>query len=105
MTVPLALIRNDDQSAHASPGHPERPDRVVAILEGIAADDQLAALPWLDAPAGRRSLPLMVHSDDEVRRVEGLAVKGGGWFDPDTYCTGDFIRRGAERSGVCCPCC
>jgi acetoin utilization deacetylase AcuC-like enzyme len=23
------------------------------------------------------------------RRVEGLAVKGGGWFDPDTYCTED----------------
>ena len=89
MTVPLVLIRNDDQAAHASPGHPERPDRVFAILDGIAADDQLAALPWLDAPAGRRDLPLMVHSEDEVRKVEGLAVRGGGWFDPDTYCTED----------------
>ena len=89
MTVPLSLIRNDDQSAHASPGHPERPDRVMAILEGIAADDRLAALPWLDAAPGRRALPLLVHSDDEVRRVEGLSVKGGGWFDPDTYCTSD----------------
>ncbi len=89
MTVPLVLIRNDDQAAHASPGHPERPDRVFAILEGIAADDQLAALPWLDAPPGRRDLPLTVHSEDEVRKVEGLAVKGGGWFDPDTYCTED----------------
>ena len=87
MTVPLALIRNDDQAAHASPGHPERPDRVVAILEGIAADSELATLPWLDAPAGRCDLPRMVHSEDEVRRVEGLAVRGGGWFDPDTYCT------------------
>jgi acetoin utilization deacetylase AcuC-like enzyme len=89
VTVPLVLIRNDDQAAHASPGHPERPDRVFAILEGIAADDQLAALPWLDAPAGRRDFPLMVHSEEEVRKVEGLAVKGGGWFDPDTYCTED----------------
>ena len=87
MTAALSLIRNDDQSAHASPGHPERPDRVVAILEGIAADQQLAALPWLDAPVGRRALPRLVHSEEEVRRVEGLAVKGGGWFDPDTYCT------------------
>jgi acetoin utilization deacetylase AcuC-like enzyme len=92
VTVPLALIRNDDQSEHASPGHPERPDRVVAILEGIAADEELAALPWLDAPAGRRDLARTVHSEDEVRRVEGLAVKGGGWFDPDTYCTeGSYI--------------
>jgi acetoin utilization deacetylase AcuC-like enzyme len=89
VTAALSLIRNDDQSAHASPGHPERPDRVVAILEGIAADQQLAALPWLDAPVGRRALPRLVHSEEEVRRVEGLAVKGGGWFDPDTYCTED----------------
>jgi acetoin utilization deacetylase AcuC-like enzyme len=89
VTVPLALIRNDDQAEHASPGHPERPDRVLAILDGIAADGELAALPWLDAPAGRRELPRMVHSEEEVRRVEGLAVKGGGWFDPDTYCTED----------------
>jgi acetoin utilization deacetylase AcuC-like enzyme len=87
MTVQLALIRNDDQVEHVSEGHPERPDRVLAILEGIFADDRLAALPWLVPPAGRRDLPLMVHSEDEVRRVEGLAVKGGGWFDPDTYCT------------------
>lgn len=100
MTVPLALIRNDDQSAHASAGHPERPDRVMAILEGIAADGTLAALPWLDAPAGRRALPLMVHSDDEVRRVEGLAVKGGGWFDPDTYCTTDSYVV-ALNAGAC----
>jgi len=87
VTVPLALIRNDDQALHASAGHPERPDRVRAILDGIAADKELAALPWLDAPEGKRTLPALVHSDDEIRRVEGLAVKGGGWFDPDTYCT------------------
>jgi acetoin utilization deacetylase AcuC-like enzyme len=87
VTAPLALIRNDDQGQHASAGHPERPDRVRAILEGIAADATLAALPWLDAPAGRRDLPRLVHSEDEIRRVEGLAVRGGGWFDPDTYCT------------------
>jgi acetoin utilization deacetylase AcuC-like enzyme len=87
VTVPLALIRNDDQAEHASPGHPERPDRVAAILEGIARNVELAALPWLDAPAGARALPRMVHTEDEVRRVEGMAVTGGGWFDPDTYCT------------------
>jgi acetoin utilization deacetylase AcuC-like enzyme len=87
VTPPLALIRNDGQAEHVSPGHPERPDRVVAILAGIAADPTLAALPWLDPGEGRRALPLLVHSEDEVRRVEGLAVKGGGWFDPDTYCT------------------
>jgi acetoin utilization deacetylase AcuC-like enzyme len=87
VTVPLALIRNDDQTEHLSPGHPERPDRVLAILEGIATDPQLAALPWLESVAGTRELPLLVHSEHEVRRVEAMAAEGGGWFDPDTYCT------------------
>jgi acetoin utilization deacetylase AcuC-like enzyme len=85
--TPLALIRNEDQAEHLSPGHPERPDRVLAILEGIAADPQLAALPWLRVPAGDRRFPLLVHSEDEVRRVEAMAAQGGGWFDLDTYCT------------------
>ncbi len=87
MTVPLALIRNDDQAEHVRDGHPERPGRVNAILDGIAADPVLAALPWLDAPEGARELPLLVHSHDEVRRVEAMSAKGGGWFDADTYAT------------------
>jgi acetoin utilization deacetylase AcuC-like enzyme len=89
VTRALALIRNDDQTQHASAGHPERPDRVRAILDGIAADTTLAALPWLETPEGRRDLPLLVHSEDEVRRVERLAAQGGGWFDPDTYCSAE----------------
>ena len=88
MTVPLALIRNDDQAEHVRDGHPERPERVIAILDGIAADPVLAALPWLHAPEGGRDLPLLVHSHDEVRRVEAMSAKGGGWFDADTYATG-----------------
>ncbi len=87
MTVPLTLIRNDDQAEHVSQGHPERPDRAVAILEGIAGDPRLAALPWLQPLPGHRGLPLLVHAEDEVRRVEAMAAQGGGWLDPDTYCT------------------
>jgi acetoin utilization deacetylase AcuC-like enzyme len=40
-------------------------------------------------PAGRRELPLLVHAHDEVRRVEAMSAKGGGWFDADTYATAD----------------
>jgi acetoin utilization deacetylase AcuC-like enzyme len=87
VTVPLTLIRNDDQADHVSPGHPERPDRVLAILQGITADPILADLPWLQPGPAQRGLPLLVHSEDEIRRVEGMSSHGGGWFDPDTYCT------------------
>ncbi|HEY6469491.1 MAG TPA: histone deacetylase [Candidatus Dormibacteraeota bacterium] len=100
MTIPLALIRNDDQAQHVRDGHPERPDRVIAILEGIATDPILAALPWLEVPEGRRDLPLLVHSEDEVRRVEGMSVRGGGWFDADTYAT-DASYKVALNAAAC----
>jgi len=89
VTVPLALVRNDSQSRHHSEGHPERPARVTAILERIAEDPGLNTLPWLDPGRASRDLPLLVHDPEEVERVEGMAVRGGGWFDPDTYCTPD----------------
>ncbi|MBV8196070.1 MAG: histone deacetylase [Candidatus Dormibacteraeota bacterium] len=89
MTVPLALIRNDSQTEHRSPGHPERPDRVAAILQRISSDAQLQKLPWLDAEASIPDLPLLVHEPDEIRRVEVMSNQGGGWFDADTYSTPD----------------
>jgi acetoin utilization deacetylase AcuC-like enzyme len=89
VTAPLALIRNDSQSRHEFEGHPERPARVTAMLERIASDPSLRELPWLEPGARSRDLPLLVHDPEEVSRVEGLSARGGGWFDPDTYCTAD----------------
>ena len=87
MTAPLALVRNDSQSRHQADGHPERPARVTAILERISMEPHLRSLPWLVPERASRDLPLLVHDPEEVERVEGMAVRGGGWFDPDTYCT------------------
>ncbi|MBV9099915.1 MAG: histone deacetylase [Candidatus Dormibacteraeota bacterium] len=86
MSVPLALVRNDGHGQHFMPGHPERPERVMAILDHIKSQADLAALPWLQVEEGRAELPLLVHSEDEVRAVEAMSRAGGGWFDADTYC-------------------
>ncbi|MBV8301506.1 MAG: histone deacetylase, partial [Candidatus Dormibacteraeota bacterium] len=92
MTVPLALLRNDGQEEHFAPGHPERPDRVRAVLERIRGDAELAALPWLEAPPGDVELPRLVHTASEVAAVQLVAEAGGGWFDADTYCTESSYR-------------
>ena len=84
MSVPLALIRNLDQDEHAAAGHPERPQRVLAILDYIQSQPDLAALPWLEEPALDESLPLLVHSEQHVHAVQDMSADGGGWFDPDT---------------------
>ncbi|HYL71488.1 MAG TPA: hypothetical protein VEY89_09355, partial [Candidatus Dormibacteraeota bacterium] len=86
MTVPVALVRNDGHGQHFVPGHPERPERVMAILDHIKTQADLAALPWLQAGEGSADLPLLVHAEDEVRAVEAMSRAGGGWFDADTYC-------------------
>ena len=44
-----ALWVQDDDAAHAQPGHPERPARLAAVRDALAADDGLAALPRLTA--------------------------------------------------------
>jgi acetoin utilization deacetylase AcuC-like enzyme len=85
----VAVITNSDQGLHFSPGHPERPDRVRAILEHVRSDGEVAALQWLEPGPPSRELPLLVHTPAEVDAVEAMAAGGGGWFDADTYCTAD----------------
>ena len=89
MTRPLALVQNPSQVHHETAGHPERSERVTAILEAISADPTLCSLPWLEPDESTPELALLVHEPEMVRRVEAMARRGGGWFDPDTYCTPD----------------
>lgn len=89
MTTPLALVQNPSQVHHETAGHPERTDRVTAILERIDADEALRSLPWLEPDESTPELALLVHEPDMVRRVEAMSRRGGGWFDADTYCTPD----------------
>lgn len=89
MTAPLALVQNPSQIHHETAGHPERSERVTAILERIGGDEALRSLPWLEPDEATPELALLVHEPDMVRRVEAVSKRGGGWFDPDTYCTPD----------------
>jgi acetoin utilization deacetylase AcuC-like enzyme len=70
---------------HAAPGHPERPDRLAAIMAHLGESGVLARLtevPPRDATAEDLAL---VHTDELVARVREVAEAGGAWLDPDTY--------------------
>src|SRR5439155_11806670 len=41
----IALLANPEQTGHRAEGHPERPERVTAILEAIATELGLTAEP------------------------------------------------------------
>ena len=83
----LALLYDEIFLDHESPGHPESPDRLRAIVSGLRAEPLIPPASWRSA---RRADPddlLLVHLPRHVDRIQALSLEGGGWIDPDTYCT------------------
>ncbi|HEY8738514.1 MAG TPA: histone deacetylase [Candidatus Dormibacteraeota bacterium] len=81
----IALLVNPEQAGHASAGHPERPERVSAILDAIKRAD-LGLKPQLARPAPEALIDA-VHEVSYVQRLDEAAGRGGGYLDPDTYMT------------------
>jgi acetoin utilization deacetylase AcuC-like enzyme len=69
----------------AGPRHPERPERLHAVLTGAGNPAVAEALtPIEPAPATRGQLE-RVHPAWYLDRLEHIAAQGGGRLDPDTY--------------------
>jgi acetoin utilization deacetylase AcuC-like enzyme len=80
----VSLFTDAAMDRHASPGHPERPERRGAVVAGVreAAGEELVQ-------------PAVVSASDETIEVVHGSVylelltdgerRGGGWLDPDTY--------------------
>jgi len=81
----IALLANPAQIGHQADGHPERPERVAAVIEAIAKSDLgLVPEPAPDAP---EALIQRVHDASYVAMLDRAAASGGGYLDPDTYIT------------------
>jgi acetoin utilization deacetylase AcuC-like enzyme len=81
----IALLANPAQIGHQAEGHPERPERVAAIIEAIEKSDLgVAPEPAPDAP---EALIHRVHDPSYVAMLDRAASSGGGYLDPDTYIT------------------
>jgi acetoin utilization deacetylase AcuC-like enzyme len=83
-TPPVLLVYDPVFLEHRAEGHPERPDRLTAIVRA------LAAVPGLRRLAPRAATPAelgLVHSAAHVERMRALSASGGGWVDGDTYVT------------------
>jgi acetoin utilization deacetylase AcuC-like enzyme len=97
MTV--LLLTDAAMDAHASPGHPERPDRRIAVADGVrdAAGDALhqeAVEPIDDAALAT------VHDPRYVAAVDEAEAAGGGWLDPDTYLVRGSMRAARLAAGA-----
>lgn len=94
----IALFANPEQIGHRAEGHPERPERVGAILDAIKAAE-LALAPEV-APPAPDSMITRVHDPRYVALLDRTGDAGGGYLDPDTYITPLSMRAARTAAGA-----
>ena len=68
----------------AGAGHPERPQRIEAVLEALRAPDLAGLIQWVEAPPADREALLRVHPAGYLDALEAIGAAGGAALDPDT---------------------
>jgi acetoin utilization deacetylase AcuC-like enzyme len=83
--VPTTVTWHPATRQHcAGAGHPERPQRIEAVLDALRAPDVAGAVQLVEAaPAGRAPIE-RVHPPAYIDQLETLARSGGGMLDADT---------------------
>jgi acetoin utilization deacetylase AcuC-like enzyme len=95
----LLLVTHESSSDHVNPaGHPERVDRLAAVIEGVSA----AASPVveMDAPLVDRRLLELVHARSYIEEMEEFCALGGGGIDQDTYAVSGSFSAALHAAGA-----
>jgi len=90
------------QSEHEDHGHPERPERVAAVMAGID-DLHLGTDLHMLAPYEAETAQLTrVHDSGYLEELAAFCETGGGDLDPDTYAKPDswITARRAAGAGL-----
>ena len=96
----VALVRDPLYLKHSNgPGHPESPDRLLAIdrmLADFPRRDRLVEVPARDA---RREELARVHTEEHLRRIEATRARPFTVLDPDTSATADSHAAAVRAAG------
>ncbi len=84
----------------AGPRHPERPERLQAVLSGVQRDGIADALVPLEPVAASRADLERVHPAHYLDRIEHVSAAGGGRLDPDTYASPGSWRAATLAAGA-----
>ena len=95
-----ALIYDPVYLEHASDGHPESGERLLAVRSLLQQTGELARLASLTPRPATLEELMAVHSTDHILRVERTASAGGGWLDADTFVSPGSYRAALMAAGA-----
>ncbi len=83
------------------PGHPDTPERLLAIERRLAQSDWLG---WerREAPAVEEAVLELVHGAALVTEIRDMCAAGGGAIDPDTFVGEPSYRAALHAAGGAC---
>ena len=83
---PITYFYPEDHEAHASPGHPERPERLEAVKEALVNNELWALGPKLAPLELTEDVYRAIHTSEHLDRLKSLS-NGGQDYDFETYLT------------------
>jgi acetoin utilization deacetylase AcuC-like enzyme len=83
------------------PGHPDTPERLLAIERELVAHDWLGWEPR-SAPLAQEAELELIHSGAHVQRIREMSLAGGGAIDPDTAVGEGSYRAALRAAGGAC---
>ena len=84
----------------AGPRHPERPERLDAVLEGVRRADVADAIVMLEPQPAERVDLERVHPTWYLDRMQTMCAEGGGRLDPDTYASAGSYKAASLAAGA-----
>ncbi|HEU4427598.1 MAG TPA: histone deacetylase, partial [Myxococcota bacterium] len=97
----VAVVEDPRYREHAGPaGHPERPDRLLAVGEALAARRE--ALAAVEARAAQDDELLRIHTAPHLARIAEAAAHAPSRLDPDTFASAasDRVARLAAGGAI-----
>jgi acetoin utilization deacetylase AcuC-like enzyme len=98
MTGSPVFLAHPSSLRHDTGAHPERAERIVAIVDELARRDWLG-FERLESPAASRTALTAVHPEAYVAAIEGVAARGGGQLDPDTVMSEGSFEAALHAAG------
>ncbi len=98
----LAVLTHPDCLQHHMEGHPERPERLKAVMERFHASGLADEVPLIQASPLQNDLLQLVHPASYVNHVTGSEPQSGTIrLDPDTYMSAGSDRAARLAAGAC----